>query len=85
MLRCREVARLLASEEWEGAGWRRRLVLELHLAMCRHCRRYREQLRELGRAVREIWPLGVEDEASIRRLEAVIARQIGDRPGRSAR
>jgi hypothetical protein len=77
MLRCKEVVHLVASEELAESGWMKRLTVRMHLAMCRHCRRYAKQIRELGRAAREIWTAGVDDEDSIRRIEAAIAGRFG--------
>jgi len=53
MLSCREVAHLVASDADAGAGWRVRLSVCLHQAMCRHCKRYAAQLRAIGDAMRE--------------------------------
>lgn len=51
MLKCRDVAEqadfLLAGD----LGFRQRLMLHLHLMMCRHCQRYLRQLRRLVRAI----------------------------------
>lgn len=54
MLACREVVRLIASDELERFGWRRRLAVRMHLLMCANCRRYRNQLRQLGEATRTL-------------------------------
>lgn len=48
MLTCKEVTRLVASDELAGAGWSRRLAVRLHYMMCSHCRRYAAQIRRLG-------------------------------------
>jgi predicted anti-sigma-YlaC factor YlaD len=76
MLRCREVVHLVASDELAGSGWMRRLAVRMHLAMCRHCRRYAKQIRDLGRAAREIWPSGIENDESVRRIEEAVAVRI---------
>ncbi len=86
MLRCREVVRLVASDELADTGRARRLAVRMHLAMCRHCRRYARQIREIGRAARAIWAPGAEDAASLRRIEAAVAVRIDSlkpRPGDS--
>ena len=36
------------------APWTTRLSVRLHLMMCRHCRRYAAQLREIGAVARKI-------------------------------
>ena len=80
MLKCKEVARLLASDELEGARLHRRLSVRAHLLMCRHCRRYAAQLRALGSAARDLWGTKEPDTEAIARLRGSILR---DRPGRS--
>ena len=55
MLNCREVTRLVASDEIKAAGWGRRLSVRLHLFTCRKCRRYVAQLRALGVYARNRW------------------------------
>lgn len=80
MLRCREVTRLIASEELVDAGWLSRMGAWLHLAMCRHCRGYARQLRAIGSAAREV--LGGRarpDEASLLRLEATVIKDLSAR------
>ncbi|MEW6753512.1 MAG: hypothetical protein AB1505_21390 [Candidatus Latescibacterota bacterium] len=84
MLRCSEVVQLVASEEYAELGWRRRLLVKLHLAMCQHCRRYVRHIRLLGRIAREVWALGKpEEEEAVRRIQRTVARHLGstDPPG----
>lgn len=78
MLRCKEVARRIASDEFAEAVWTERLAVRLHLFMCRHCRRYAAQLRAIGVAARKIWGPGSQD------TPAQLERQILERSlGRS--
>ncbi len=72
MLSCREVARLIASGELAAAGWRRRLVVRFHLAMCRYCRRYAAQLRAIAAATRKLLEGGEADPKRLDRLEGRI-------------
>lgn len=44
MKTCREVALALSSDSSEGASLGLRMALWMHLAMCRHCRAFRQQL-----------------------------------------
>lgn len=70
MLTCREVSRSIAADEIETAGWRRRLPIELHLLICRHCRSYARQLEGLGRAARSLIersPLTPDSKERLRR------------------
>ena len=62
MLKCKELARLVASDELEDARLATRLSVRLHLVMCRHCRRYAAQIRALGEAARRA--LSREDPGS---------------------
>lgn len=52
MLTCSEVTRLVASDEVRTASLRVRVAVRVHLAMCRHCRRYRRELKAIAAAVR---------------------------------
>ena len=64
MLSCREVVddadRWIAGE----LSWRHRLVMRLHLSMCRHCRRYIHQLKMLIRAVPTMHVRASEEEVA---------------------
>lgn len=72
MLRCNEVARILASDELQDAGWMRRLSMRLHLAMCRHCGRYARLIDRLGAEVRQSSVATEEDEAALQRIEQAL-------------
>lgn len=52
MLTCREATRLMSDAQDRPLAAGERLQLLAHLAACRGCRRYREQLDWLRRAVR---------------------------------
>ena len=69
MLQCREVSRLIASEDIRHAGLARRLELRLHLAMCRQCRNYARQVGLMGSVARRLWGAESEDPEEIARLE----------------
>ncbi len=78
MLSCKDVARKIASDEFQGAGWRERLGVRLHLLLCRHCRRYVAQLRSIGTAARNLWGLHSEDPHKLERLERrILERSLG--------
>lgn len=78
MLTCREAVEqtdaLLAGE----LTWRRRLSLRLHLFICRHCRRYFNQLRRLLRAIP-----GMHGKADREEVERVMRRLHDDDSGKS--
>ena len=72
MLTCRDLTRMIASEEFAEAGWRRRLGARFHLAMCRYCRRYVAQLRAIGESARRMLQRRDADPATLDRLERAI-------------
>ena len=72
MLNCKEIARLVASDELDAAAWSDRALAQLHLLMCRRCRSYVAQLRGIGDAARDRWDLGVADRANFERLQSSI-------------
>jgi hypothetical protein len=55
MISCREVARLVTSDEVLSLGWYERVRVRMHLLLCRHCSRLRRQVGEMRRAARELW------------------------------
>ena len=79
MMSCREVTRIVASDQLAEAPRARRLGVRLHHLMCRHCRRYASQLRALGKAARSIWGPGSPDPDSLPRLERVLLDEIHTR------
>ena len=50
MIRCREVATLLSTDQVASQPVSRRIAVRLHLMMCRHCRRFARQLTLLTQA-----------------------------------
>jgi len=49
MMKCREVSGLVSTGDVETAPLRTRLGVWMHIAMCRHCRRFQRQLQRLRR------------------------------------
>ncbi len=80
MVSCRDLARIVASDELAAAGWARRLSVRLHLLMCRHCTRYAAQLRAIGASARKALHPSEPPTATLHRLERGI---LG--PGSEAR
>jgi hypothetical protein len=72
MLRCKDVAELVASDAWRGPPWTRRLSVLLHLAMCRYCRAYVRQIRRLGTAARRVYEGVALDPAAATRIAATV-------------
>lgn len=72
---CREVTLAVAGEELERASLGRRMMVRLHVLMCRHCRRYAAQMRSLAEAARELAAREGRDLARLRqRILALIER-----------
>ena len=78
MPNCKEVARLIASDELADAVWSDRALVGLHLMMCRHCKGYAAQLRAIGAAARDRWDLGVVDRAAFEQLQSSILERCLD-------
>ncbi len=72
MPNCKEVVRLIASDELADAVWSNRALVRLHLLMCRHCRGYAAQLRAIGAAARDRSDLDPADRASFEKLQSSI-------------
>ena len=75
MISCKEVARLLDTEQMKDQGLMKRLQVRMHLWMCRHCRRFERQIRQLRAAARQLLgsaqaakPDGELEERILRRL-----------------
>ena len=64
MLSCRDAAHTVSTEDVTPVSWRQRLAVRLHLMMCRHCRRYAEQIEALGEATRATFRHPPEDPSS---------------------
>jgi predicted anti-sigma-YlaC factor YlaD len=46
MLSCKELTELATDYLEQDLPWRDRLSVQVHLWMCRHCRRYLDQMRQ---------------------------------------
>ena len=78
MLNCKEVVRLIASDELADAVWLTRAPVRLHLLMCRHCRGYAAQLRAIGSAARDRWDTRPADRQALEKLESsILERCLG--------
>ena len=75
MLRCDEVARLCASDEIHASPLTKRLAVRMHLLLCRHCRRYVRELKEIAEVARG---LGRTEPDSDARNEAIVRNVLGD-------
>ncbi len=73
-LNCKEVTRLLASEEWVTARWYDHLLGGLHLFLCDQCRLYKLQLESISKTAKNLWA-PTEDSATLDRLKAEILKE----------
>ncbi len=78
MPNCKEVARLVASEELADTAWLSRALVQFHLLRCRDCRGYATQLRAIGAAARDRWDSGVADRAAFEKLESSLLERCLD-------
>ncbi|MDQ7006708.1 MAG: zf-HC2 domain-containing protein [Acidobacteriota bacterium] len=67
MLDCRHVTTMMAQDEIEGAPWRTRLAVRIHLLLCRHCRQYSRQLAAISWAARRLAGRRSEDLDELQR------------------
>ncbi len=81
MPNCKEVARLIASEELADLGWSKRALVRIHLLRCRDCRRYAAELRAIGAAALDQWGTRPADEQALEKLERSILKQCLDASG----
>jgi hypothetical protein len=54
MISCKNVAKLLMSDQLQAQSWWKRIEVRLHLAMCRFCSRLARQMEQLRSAVRRV-------------------------------
>ena len=78
MMKCREVTKLVAADMVEELGLGRRLEMRLHMFMCRHCRRYLQQIRTLGRGARELAERDAPSPDRLQEIEQEILDQLHD-------
>lgn len=66
MMTCQQVTELVTDYLERRLRFRDRMRFQMHIGMCRHCRRYLEQMRltirTLGRLPDEVMPADVRDE-----------------------
>ena len=74
MISCKNVAKLLMSDELQAQSWWKRMEVRLHLAMCDFCSRLDRQLEQLRRAARQ---MSDQDEAGPGLEDRLIRRLSG--------
>ena len=76
MLNCKEVSESVSSDQLLKTGSWHRIAVRMHLIMCRKCRRYQEQIREIGAAARQVWRSQPEETTVVGRLEGRILKGV---------
>ena len=76
VLNCKEVTESIASDHLLKTGSWPRLAVRIHILMCRKCRRYWEQMREIGSAARKVWGPQREEAMVLDRLEDHILKGL---------
>lgn len=75
---CEELARWIASEEIVAVKRSVRFKARIHLLICRHCRRYAEQIRAIGAVARRSFRERTKGSNSLARLEAILLEQCSN-------
>ena len=76
MLDCKDLTRLIASDELASAGWAKRVQARVHLMMCRDCRAFADQIRAIGEGARRLFRARPETErATLERLRDSILKR----------
>ncbi len=52
LFNCRELAKRSTRGEFDDAGWFTRLMIRMHMGMCKGCERYGAQLKAIAESVR---------------------------------
>ncbi len=78
MLKCRDLTKLIASGEIEDLGFMKRMEIQFHLFMCKHCRQYMGQIRLIGKGAKKMAAETEPDQEQLQRLEKDICNRICD-------
>ena len=76
MLKCRDISRMVATDEIESFGFMKRMELRFHLFMCGHCRNYVAQIRSIGQGAKNAAAETEPDREQLQRLEKEICGKI---------
>ena len=80
-MNCRELTRVVASDELVDGARGTRIRAWLHQRLCHYCKEYALQLRQIGAWVRESHGEDDADPVAITRLEhAIVQRALGLEP-----
>jgi anti-sigma factor ChrR (cupin superfamily) len=81
MLTCKEVSTAIAADRLERAGLWHRFQIRLHLAMCRHCRRFEAQMRAIDTAARGLYRDTEPDTERLAELESSVLATLPEGGG----
>jgi len=74
MISCKNVAKLLMSDQLQAQRWWKRMEVRLHLVMCRFCSRLSRQMEQLRSAARGV---SQQEEADPNFEDRLIRRLAG--------
>lgn len=76
MLTCKEIVKILSSEE--RSSWRRRIEIRMHLFMCHHCNKYAKHLHYLNQGLRQLFKAKSKEVTpeEISKIEAEVLRKL---------
>lgn len=82
MPNCKEVSKIIAGDELEGAGPGMRLSVWFHLLMCKYCRRYSRQISAVGEVMRAIHARRPtpEEEVKLERMKEMLLNEDTNPP-----
>jgi len=81
---CREVAETISKENAATLSPWARLMFRVHLARCRDCTAYLEQIRTLGETARDLYGDDPSSPDSVSKLELAILEKCGEPADTSA-
>ena len=76
MLKCKEVSLLVSSDDLSNAGFMKKLEVRMHLMMCKHCARYFEQMKSVGKGARDLAQNQEAAPEQIERMEKNIIEEV---------
>ncbi len=76
VLNCKEVTESISSDQLLKTGSWHRLAVRIHLLICRKCRSYQKQMREIGAAARRLWRSQPEETTVLDRLADQILKGV---------
>lgn len=88
MMTCQEIAEFLADYLEQSLPFRQRMAFQLHLALCRDCRRYvatYEKTRQLIRLLKDTEGMSGREEVSQELINAILAARASDTDGNNPR